>query len=67
MDCFECGSCSYGCPGRLPLTHTFKVGKAMLNAHRAEERAKAEAAKVNAAVAAEKAKMAAEAGKEAKA
>ena len=39
----------------------------MLNAHRAEERAKAEAAKVNAAVAAEKAKMAAEAGKEAKA
>ena len=64
MDCFECGSCSYGCPGRLPLTHTFKLGKAMINAHRAEEKAKAEAAKINAAVAAEKAKMAAE-GKEA--
>ena len=63
MDCFECGSCSWGCPGRLPLTHTFKVGKAMINAHRAEERAKAEAAKVNAAVAAEKAKS----GKEAQA
>ena len=64
MDCFECGSCSWGCPGRLPLTHTFKLGKAMINAHRAEEKAKAEAAKINAAVAAEKAKMAAE-GKEA--
>ena len=50
-------------PGRLPLTHTFKMGKAMLNAHRAEEKAKAEAARINAAVAAEKAKMA-EAGKE---
>ena len=58
MDCFECGSCSYGCPGRLPLTHTFKLGKAMINAKRAEEKARAEAAKVNAA---------AEAGKEAKA
>ena len=64
MDCFECGSCSYGCPGRLPLTHTFKLGKAMINAHRAEEKARAEAAKINAAVAAEKAKQA---GKEARA
>lgn len=58
MDCFECGSCSYGCPGRLPLTHTFKLGKAMINAKRAEEKARAEAARINAA---------AEAGKEAKA
>ena len=54
MDCFECGSCSWGCPGRLPLTHTFKVGKAMLNAKRAEEKARAEAARVNAAAAAGK-------------
>ncbi len=58
MDCFECGSCSWGCPGRLPLTHTFKLGKAMINAKRAEEKARAEAAKANAAAAA---------GKEAKA
>ena len=63
MDCFECGSCSYGCPGRLPLTHTFKLGKAMINAHRAEERAKAEAAKINAAAAAK----AQDGGKEARA
>ena len=60
MDCFECGSCSYGCPGRLPLTHTFKLGKAMLNAKKAEEKARAMAA---AAAAAEKA----EAGKGARA
>ena len=53
-DCFECGSCSWGCPGRLPLTHTFKVGKAMLSAKKAEEKARAEAAKVNAAAAAGK-------------
>ncbi len=57
QDCFECGSCSYGCPGRLPLTHTFKTGKAMLAAKKAEERARAEAARVNQE--AEKAKMAA--------
>ena len=53
-DCFECGSCSWGCPGRLPLTHTFKVGKAMLSAKKAEEKARAEAAKVTAAAAAGK-------------
>lgn len=47
--CFECGCCSFGCPGRLPLTHTFKVGKAMLAAKRAEDKARAEAAKANAA------------------
>ncbi len=58
-DCFECGSCSYGCPGRLPLTHTFKLGKAMLNAKKAEERARAEAAKEAA-----KAKETVTAGKE---
>ena len=39
-------------------THTFKLGKAMINAKRAEEKARAEAARINAA---------AEAGKEAKA
>lgn len=54
MDCFECGSCSFICPGRLPLTHTFKQGKAMLNAKKAEERARAEAAKQTAAAAAGK-------------
>ena len=42
-DCFECGSCTYNCPGRLPLTPTFKMGKGMIKAREAELRAKAEA------------------------
>ena len=66
MDCFECGSCSFGCPGRLPLTHTFKLGKALLNANRAEEKARADAAKAKAAAEAA-AKEPAAAGKEARA
>ena len=45
MDCVECGSCSYICPGRLHLTHAFKTGKAMVQAHMAELKAKAEAEK----------------------
>ncbi len=44
-DCVECGSCSYICPGRLHLTHAFKTGKAMVQAHMAELKAKAEAEK----------------------
>ena len=42
--CIECGTCTYNCPGRLPLTPTFKMGKAMLKANDAKMRAKAEAA-----------------------
>ena len=29
-DCFECGSCSYVCPARLPLTHAFRTAKNVL-------------------------------------
>jgi electron transport complex protein RnfC len=53
-DCCECGSCSFVCPGKLPLTHTFKVGKALLATKKAEEKAKAEAAKAEAAATAGK-------------
>jgi electron transport complex protein RnfC len=45
MDCFECGSCSYNCPARMPLTHAFKTAKLMFQARAAKEKAKAEAAK----------------------
>ena len=45
MDCFECGSCSYNCPARMPLTHAFKTAKLMFQAKAAKEKAKAEAAK----------------------
>ena len=43
MDCFECGSCSYNCPARMPLTHAFKTAKLMLQAKAAKEKAAAEA------------------------
>ena len=43
-DCFECGSCSYNCPARMPLTHAFKTAKLMFQAKAAAEKAK-EAAK----------------------
>ena len=29
-DCIECGCCSYTCPGKLPLTATFKKTKRIL-------------------------------------
>ena len=34
LDCFECGSCSYNCPGRLPLTHTFNTAKLLFDTER---------------------------------
>ena len=43
-DCFECGSCSYNCPGRMPLTHAFKTAKMMFQAKAVKDKAKAEAA-----------------------
>lgn len=44
-DCFECGSCSYNCPARMPLTHTFKAAKLNIQAKQMKEKARAEAAK----------------------
>ena len=44
LDCFECGSCSYNCPGRMPLTHSFKTAKLLFAAKAAEEKARAAAA-----------------------
>ncbi len=35
LDCFECGSCAYGCPARIPIVHWIRVGKAMLRRVRA--------------------------------
>ena len=43
-DCFECGSCSFNCPARMPLTHAFKTAKLMFQAKAAKEKAAAEAA-----------------------
>ena len=43
LDCFECGSCAFNCPARMPLTHAFKTAKLMFQAKAAAEKAKAEA------------------------
>jgi arginyl-tRNA synthetase len=42
-DCFECGSCSFNCPARMPLTHAFKTAKIMFMTKAAKEKAKQEA------------------------
>ena len=39
-DCFECGSCSFNCPARMPLTHAFKTAKLMIQAKAVAEKAK---------------------------
>ena len=38
---FECGSCSYNCPARMPLTHAFKTAKLMFRTKADKEKAKA--------------------------
>jgi len=43
VDCFECGSCSYNCPARMPLTHAFKTAKIMFQQKAFKEKAKAAA------------------------
>ena len=62
MDCIECGACTYSCPGRLHLTHSCRTGKAKIQAKLAAEKARAEAEKKKA----EAEKEAVLAGKEAK-
>ena len=39
-DCFECGSCSYVCPARLPLTHAFRTAKNVLWKQEQDRKAK---------------------------
>ena len=30
LDCIECGSCAFTCPGKLPLVEAFRKGKQLL-------------------------------------
>ena len=30
LDCIECGSCAFTCPGKLPLVEHFRKGKQMV-------------------------------------
>lgn len=43
LDCFECGSCAFNCPARLPLTHAFKTAKLMFQTKAVKDKAKADA------------------------
>ena len=45
MDCIECGSCNYICPGRLHLVQSFRTAKLELRNLAAKEKAAKEAAK----------------------
>ena len=42
MDCMECGSCAFTCPGKLPLVEYFRKGKALVRQAQAERKAKEE-------------------------
>ena len=33
--CFECASCSFACPSRIPLVQWLRMGKAMLRSFKA--------------------------------
>ena len=37
MDCIQCGSCSFACPAKRPLTPTFKQAKAEITERRKRE------------------------------
>ena len=43
MSCIGCGTCSYNCPGHMPIVQYIRVAKGAINARRAEARARAEA------------------------
>ena len=43
MDCIECGSCAYVCPANVRLVQRFRMGKALVRAQLAAEKAKAAA------------------------
>ena len=42
LDCMECGSCAFTCPGKLPLVEQFRKGKALLRKAMAEKKEKEE-------------------------
>ena len=37
MDCIQCGSCTFACPAKRPLTPVFKQAKAEILANRKRE------------------------------
>ena len=53
-ECIECGSCSYICPAKRPLTQYFKQGRREVNALRRARQAAEAAKKAEAEAAADK-------------
>lgn len=49
MDCIECGCCAFVCPAHVKIVQRVRLGKNLVRAKMAEERAKAEAEKAKAA------------------
>ena len=45
MDCIECGCCAFVCPAHIRIVQHVRLGKGLVRAKMAEERAKAEAKK----------------------
>ena len=45
MDCIECGCCAFVCPAHIRLVQRIRLGKGIVRAKMAEERAKQEALK----------------------
>ena len=39
--CVECGTCSYNCPGHVPIVQYIRVAKGAIRAKKAAEKAKA--------------------------
>jgi electron transport complex protein RnfC len=42
MSCVGCGTCSYNCPGHMPIVQYIRVAKGAINARQAETRVRAE-------------------------
>ena len=38
MECIECGACSYICPAKRPLTHSFRTIRRTILAERKEKK-----------------------------
>ena len=41
MSCVECGTCSYNCPGQMPIVQQIRVAKGAIRAEQAAARARA--------------------------
>ena len=45
MNCMECGTCAFNCPAHRPLVQAIRLGKGLVRAKQAADKAKAQKAK----------------------